>query len=187
MNCLRLVLDMEYNPRYKRSFSERAKSALWLFVNATFFRLSPFFMYGWRAFVLRCFGAKIGHSVRIKRTAVFKYPWNLYLDDEVLICDRAHVFCEDVVEIGRRAQIGESTWILTASHEVNSVSFSRVKRPVRVGPCVWIATNAMVLGRNVGEGAVVAAGAVVTKNVEPWTVVGGNPAKFIRKRELRDD
>ena len=53
---------------------------------------------------------------------------------------------------------------------------------------IWIASGAMILpGVTIGEGAVVTAGSVVVKDVEPWTVVGGNPAKMIKKRELKND
>ena len=59
--------------------------------------------------------------------------------------------------------------------------------PVTIGSNVWIAARSIILpGRKVGAGAVVAAGAVVVNDVEPWTVVGGNPAKFITKRELNN-
>ena len=59
--------------------------------------------------------------------------------------------------------------------------------PISIGSNAWIAGRAIVMpGHKVGDGAVVAAGAVVTNNVEPWTIVGGNPAKFISKRELKD-
>ena len=57
---------------------------------------------------------------------------------------------------------------------------------ITIGDGVWLGARAIILpGVTIGEGAVVAAGAVVTKDVEPWAVVGGNPAKFIKKRELK--
>ena len=63
--------------------------------------------------------------------------------------------------------------------------FDLVTKPIRIMDNVWVSTSAIILpGVTIGEGAVVAAGAVVTKDVAPWTVVGGNPAKFIKKREL---
>ena len=61
-----------------------------------------------------------------------------------------------------------------------------VTAPITVGAQAWVAADAFVgMGVTIGEGAVVGARAVVTRNVEPWTVVGGNPAKFIKKRELK--
>ena len=77
---------------------------------------------------------------------------------------------------------------MPASHDVSSPTFDYFVSPVVIKDNVWIATGAIILpGVTIGEGAVVGAGAVVTKDVEPWTVVGGNPAKFIKKRVLRDD
>ena len=62
-----------------------------------------------------------------------------------------------------------------------------VTKPITICDNVWVATGAVVLpGVTIGEGAVVGTGAVVTKDVEPWTIVGGNPAKFIKRRELKD-
>jgi acetyltransferase-like isoleucine patch superfamily enzyme len=66
-------------------------------------------------------------------------------------------------------------------------TFDLITKPITIKDNVWIATGAMVLpGVTIGEGAVVAAGAVVTKDVDDWMVVGGNPAKVIKKRVIRD-
>ena len=75
--------------------------------------------------------------------------------------------------------------MLTGSHSLTSPTFDLITKPITIKDNVWVATGAIVLpGVTIGEGAVVAAGSVVTKDVEPWTVVGGNPAKFIKKRVL---
>ena len=88
--------------------------------------------------------------------------------------------------IGKNVCIGEDVRLITGSHDVTSPHFNLVTRPITINDNVWIATGAIVLpGVTIGEGAVVGAGSVVTKDVEPWTVVGGNPAKFIKKRELK--
>ena len=89
--------------------------------------------------------------------------------------------------IGRNVCISEDVRILPASHDVSSPTFDYGCRPVTICDNVWIATGAIVLlGVTIGERAVVAAGAVVTKDVDPWTIVGGNPAKFIKKRVLSE-
>ena len=93
----------------------------------------------------------------------------------------------DKISIGNNCCIGDDVYLLTGAHDVSSVHFDLVTKPITIMDNVWIATGAIVLpGVTIGEGAVVAAGAVVTKDVEPWTVVAGNPAKFIKKRELKD-
>ena len=91
------------------------------------------------------------------------------------------------VYIGKNVCIGEFAKIITGSHDLQSPTFDLKELPIRIEDNCWIATGAIVLqGVTIGEGAVVAAGAVVTKDVAPWTVVAGNPAKFIKKRELKD-
>ncbi|MCR5183712.1 MAG: hypothetical protein K6B46_03325 [Opitutales bacterium] len=89
------------------------------------------------------------------------------------------------ISIGSKTCIGDDVRILTGTHDIFSEEFHLVKKPVKIGSCVWIATGATILpGVMIGDGAVVGACSVVTKNVEPWTVVAGNPARVIRKREF---
>jgi acetyltransferase-like isoleucine patch superfamily enzyme len=77
--------------------------------------------------------------------------------------------------------------LITGSHDISISTFDLITKPITIMDNVWVATGAMILpGVTIGEGAVVAAGAVVTKDVEPWTVVGGNPAKVIKRRILEE-
>lgn len=178
---------IDYNPRRRRDLWPRVTSAIWLVVNCTIFRFSPFFMHSWRVFILRCFKAKIGNRVRIKRTVVLKFPWNLTMEDESMVCDNARIFCEDRVKIGRRAQVGEEVWLMTGSHDVNAFDFRLVTGPITIGECAWIATKSVVLKNvTVGTGAVVGADAVVTKDVPDWKIVAGNPAREIGERKLQE-
>ena len=107
------------------------------------------------------------------------------MDDRSSFGEHAWIYCSGKITIGKNCCIGEHVRLLTGSHDVNSPTFDLVLKPITIMDDVWIATGATVLpGVTVGEGAVVAAGAVVTKDVAPWTVVGGNPAKVIKKRTL---
>jgi maltose O-acetyltransferase len=84
--------------------------------------------------------------------------------------------------------ISPGVWILTDSHDMHDPSFPEILSPVKIGNHVWIGSRALILpGVTLGEGAVVAAGAVVTSDVEPYTVVGGVPARPIgtRSRNLK--
>ncbi len=93
-----------------------------------------------------------------------------------MIDNHVWVYALDRIEIGANTIVGES-----------SKTFELVTKPIKISAAAWGGTGAIVLpGVTIGEGAVVAAGAVVTKDVEPWTIVGGNPAKLIGKRELKD-
>jgi maltose O-acetyltransferase len=89
---------------------------------------------------------------------------------------------------GADVSIGPEASILTLGHDPQSPDFTDRGGPVTIGDRVWIGYRALVMpGLNLGEGAVVAAGAVVTKDVAPYTIVAGNPAKEIgtRNRDLR--
>ena len=87
------------------------------------------------------------------------------------------------IEIGRSVNIGSSVHLQTGKHLVDSPEFKDAYGPIEIGDRAWIAEGARVLaGVRIGEGAVVAAGAVVTKDVAPYTVVGGVPARYIRDR-----
>jgi len=88
--------------------------------------------------------------------------------------------------MGSNCVVSAGAFVCTATHDITSPIFELVTRPVVMGDGVWVAGNAIVLpGVTLGEGAVVAAGAVVTKDVDAWTVVGGNPAKVLKRRELK--
>jgi maltose O-acetyltransferase len=87
------------------------------------------------------------------------------------------------LRIGSKVNVSPEALILTAEHDPRSPGFVGVESEVVIGDRVWIATRAIVLpGSRVGEGAVVAAGAVVRGEVEPWTIVAGNPARQVGER-----
>ena len=94
----------------------------------------------------------------------------------------------DEIVIGDQATISQGVKLCCASHDIASKIMELTYRPIVINANAWVAGWAIILpGVTIGEGAVVAAGAVVTKDVEPWSVVGGNPAKFIKKRVLKDE
>lgn len=87
------------------------------------------------------------------------------------------------LSIGNYVSISPGVWILTDTHDMNDPLFREVLAPVKINDYAWIGSRAMILpGVTVGEGAVVGAGAVVTRDVEPYTVVGGIPARPIGTR-----
>ncbi len=91
----------------------------------------------------------------------------------------------DKVRIGAHAVVSQYSFLCTASHDISDPHLRLVTSPIAIREGAWVCADAFVApGVTVGEGAVVAARAVVTKDVEPWAVVGGNPAMFIRRRVL---
>jgi maltose O-acetyltransferase len=103
-----------------------------------------------------------------------------------VINHQCHLDGRGWLSIGDDVDISSGVWILTDAHDMNDPLFRETLAPVKIGNHVWIGSRATILpGVTVGEGAVVAAGAVVNRDVEPYTVVGGVPARQIGTREVR--
>jgi len=102
------------------------------------------------------------------------------IDDGVIL------YSVDKITIGTKVAISRNAFICTASHDISRLDLPLITKPITICDGVWIGVGAFIgPGVTIGEGAVVGAYAVVTKDVEPWTVVGGNPAKFIKKRVIK--
>lgn len=180
----------EYNTEGGRpSIRIRIRQLLWSIVQVTLFRMSPFICYGWRRFLLRSFGAKIAKTATIGRLARIDAPWNLEMDDKSMICNNAWVMCYGKISVGRYSLIGEYVRVLSGSHDSNSTSYVGIAKPIIIEDNCWIASCAILASGGkkltIGEGGIVGAGSVVMRNVKPWTVVVGNPAKFLVDRELK--
>jgi len=94
----------------------------------------------------------------------------------------------DEIRIGNQATVSQGVKLCTAGHDISSKIMELTYAPIVIGDNAWVAGWSIILpGVTIREGAVIAAGSVVAKDVDPWTVVGGNPAKLIKKRILNDD
>lgn len=110
---------------------------------------------------------------------------NIHIGKNVFINSSCHFQDQGGIFIGNNVLIGHNVVLATVNHDLNPYDRHNIYKPIRIGDRVWIGSNAVITqGVTVGEGAVVAAGAVVTKDVAPFTVVGGVPARFIKKIEV---
>lgn len=142
---------------------------------------------GWKRFLLRLFGAKIDSTAVVYSSARIYYPANLIM--EAYSCIASDVDCYNVtpISIGANTTISQNAYLCTASHDISDPLNHLVTKPIVIKDQAWIAAGAFVsMGVTIGQGAVVGARSAVFKDVEPWTVVGGNPAKFIKKRIIKD-
>ncbi len=180
----------DYNPKnYKESIIWKLKRLSWTIVEMSLFKYSPFFCYGWRRFLLRCFGAKIAKSATIGRMARIETPWNLTMGERSMICNHTWIMCYSPVIIGDQALVGEYVRVLTGSHISNSKSYKGISSGVEIGPNAWIASCAILSSGGyktlkIGDGAIIGVGSVVFRNVKPMAIVMGNPAKYIADREF---
>jgi len=152
------------------------------------FQLSPRPCFAWRRAVLRAFGASLGDQVNIYPSSRIYFPWNLSVASCSAVAEDVLIYNLGFVTIGRNATISHGAHLCAGTHDYRRVDFPLLKPSIRIEDQAWICAEAFVgPGVVVGEGAVVAARAVVTKNVQPWTVVAGNPARSIGVRELRTE
>lgn len=168
----------------QNTLANRAARALWQVVWLLLFRPSPRPLHAWRALLLRCFGARLGPHCRIYPGAQIWAPWKLHCDEAACIADGAEVYNQATVTLGSHAIISQQAYLCSATHDVHDPDFPLVASPITVGARAWICARATVMpGITVGEGAVLALGAVATQSLEPWTVYGGIPARKLGARQ----
>lgn len=170
------------------SMKYKLYKALWIIVWNIFVRPFPRASASkFEAMLLRLFGAKIGKDCDIYSSAKILVPYNLVIGNNVTLADRLLIQNTAMVEIKSNTIISQGTYICAGTHNIYSKNFDTIRKPITIGENVWVAAECFVgPGVNIGEGAVVGARAAVFKNVDPWTIVGGNPAKFIKKRIFQD-
>ena len=142
---------------------------------------------GWKRFLLRLFGAQIAPTAVVYSSAKVYYPANLIM--EAYSCLASDVDCYNVapITIGANSTVSQGAYLCTASHDITNPLNPLITAPIVIKDQAWVAAGAFVgMGVTIGQGAVVGARAAVFKSVKPWTVVGGNPAKFIKERIIKE-
>ena len=169
--------------------SDKMKRLAWNIASIFLFR--PFggpLFWKWRNVVLKVFGARIGRGSKVSSSAEIWAPWNLTIGDYTAIGFKAIIYNPGKIELGSKVVISQYSYLCSASHDITDSNNRLITNPIHIESFAWVAAGAFVgMGVTVGEGAVVGARAAVFKDVEPWTVVGGNPAKFIKKREIKGE
>ena len=177
---------METDP-YKMSatsLKNRAGRFLWHIVYVLLFRPSPRPLHAWRSMLLRLFGAEIGTGCHIYPGARIWAPWLLKCEDVVAIADEAVIYNPGLVILGSHSTISQQAYLCGATHDYDDPAFPMISRPIRLGAYSWVCARATVqMGVNVGEGAVLGLGAVATKDLDPWTVYAGIPARKVKDRK----
>jgi putative colanic acid biosynthesis acetyltransferase WcaF len=175
--------------QYQNALSRKNQIArfIWAMVWAVFARPLPRSLGNdWKLFLLRLFGAKVHSTAKVYSSVRIYMPWNLEMEE--YSCLSPEVDCYNVakVKIGAHSTVSQKTYLCAASHDITKSNYPLVTAPIVIKDQVWIGAAVFVgMGVTIGQGAVVGATASVYKNIEPWSVVGGNPAKFIKKREIK--
>jgi putative colanic acid biosynthesis acetyltransferase WcaF len=147
-------------------------------------RLTPVPLHSWRAFLLRRFGAKIGRGAHVYPGAKIWAPWNLEIGEEAGIANGVTLYSQGKITIGKRAVISQGTHLCAGTHDFESPGFPLITKPITIGDHVWLAAEVFVHpGVTIGDGCVVGARSVVTKDLPGWMVCSGFPAKALRERK----
>ena len=166
--------------RGRSSFSVQ----LWWICQSTLFGCSPQFMYKWRVFLLRSFGARIGSNVLVRPTARITYPWKVSIGNNSWIGDDSVIYSLGEIDIGNDVVISQRSYICSATHDYNEISFGMIQKRIKIEDQCWLATDVFVgPGVTIGEGAVIGARSSVFKDVSEYTVSRGSPCVVVSMRK----
>lgn len=168
-----------YNP------GNPVKRACWYFANVLFMKNSWFPFGGFKRFLLRMFGAKIGKGVVIKPCVNIKYPWKLKVGNHVWIGENVWIDNLGEVTIGDHCCLSQGAFLLCGNHDYKSTSFDLMVNPIVLENGSWIGAKAIVCGEvTIGTHAVLTLGSVATKNLDAYGIYTGNPAIKVKERSI---
>jgi putative colanic acid biosynthesis acetyltransferase WcaF len=158
---------------------------LWFFLGLPLLRSALIPFSAFRCVLLRAFGAEIGDGVVIKPGVRVKYPWKLRVGNHCWIGEDAWIDNIAQVSIHSHVCISQGVYLCTGNHDWSDPAFALVERPIEIHEGAWVAAGA-ILGPGVviGECAIAGLGSVVSGPIPPYEVHSGNPAVYVRRREI---
>lgn len=162
------------------------KELAWIVVSLFLFRLCPLKLSRLKCCVLRWFGAAVGQGVVIKPGVKITFPWKLTVGDHVWLGEECWLLNLAPITIESHVCISQRTLLCTGNHDYTSPTFDIITIPIRVERGAWIGACAFVgPGVNIGSHAVLTAGSVATKDLQPWGIYQGNSAVWVKERAVQ--
>ena len=179
---------MELN-RYDQSWFDRGRPAavvmLWHTISRTLYRLPIHNAHGFRAALLRLFGAKVGQGVMLRPTSEVTYPWKVVIGDNTWLDDEVVLYSLGEITIGSNCVLSRRTFISTGNHRADDPAFGLVVKPCVIEDGVWLQADCFVgQGLTIGRNTLVRARSSVFRSVPPSSVCEGTPAKVVGTRDL---
>ncbi|WP_207429629.1 WcaF family extracellular polysaccharide biosynthesis acetyltransferase [Pedobacter sp. SYSU D00535] len=166
------------------SLGNRLLRLIWNVAYILLFRFSPRPLHPWRAVLLRMFGAKVGRGVHVYPAVKVWAPWNVDLGDQCGIGDGVTLYSQGKITIGKLAVVSQGTHLCAGTHDYTKAGFPLLTAPISIGERAWLAAEVFVHpGISIGEGCVVGARSVVTKDMPAWQVCAGHPCKPLKERK----
>ena len=176
--------------KYQNNFSIKNKILRLLWHLSWFFlvrHLPRGFCNWWKVFLIRAFGGKIHSTSKIYSTAKIYMPWNLEMHEYSCLAPGVDCYNVAKITIGAHSTVSQKSFLCSASHDVTKSNTPLIYSPITLEDQVWIGSSTFIgMGVTIGQGAVVGATASVYKDVKPWTIVGGNPSKFLKNRVINE-
>jgi putative colanic acid biosynthesis acetyltransferase WcaF len=165
------------------SLGNRLYRAAWRLAWLALASWTPPALRGWRALVLRAFGATIAPSAVVYASARIWDPRNLEMGPHACLGPRCDCYAMATIVLEAYAVVSHDATLCAGTHDIDDPTMQLVVKPIRLGARAWIAAGAFVgPGVSVGEGAVLGARGVAFRDLEAWAVYVGNPATHVRAR-----
>lgn len=177
--------------QYDNSWYDPGRSAfwraLWLLLGLPMLRSRVLPSSAVRTGLLRMFGARIGQRVVIKPGVAVKYPWHLSIGDDCWIGEECWIDNLTTVKIGSNVCVSQGAYLCTGNHDWTDPAFGLVIAPIELMDGAWAGAKCVLLpGVVLGEGAVAGAGSVVSGRVPSYEIYAGNPAVFVKRRNIHE-
>lgn len=161
------------------------KEASWRLASLVLFQLCPLKLSGLKCSVLRWFGAGVGRGVVIKPEVKITFPWKLTLGNHVWLGEACWLLNLAPITIASNVCVSQRAFLCTGNHNFKSPTFDLVTKPIQVGQGAWVGAGAFLgPGVSVGSHAVLTAGSVATKDLQPYGIYQGNPAVWVKERSV---
>lgn len=163
----------------------RFKRAAWYLVSSIFFKNGWFPFSGFKSFLLRLFGAKVGKGLVIKPYVHIKYPWFLQIGDHSWIGESVWIDNVSNILIGAHVCLSQGVLLVGGNHDFSKKSFDLIVHPIVIEDGVWLGAKSIVCGGSICRShAVLAVGSTFSGTMEPYSVYRGNPAVKIKDRVI---
>ncbi len=159
---------------------------LWFLVGAPVLRCSLLPVSCVRVWILRLFGASLGRGLVIKPGVRIKYPWMFQAGDNCWLGEDCWIDNLAPVTLGSNVCISQGAYLCTGNHDWSNPAFGLIVKPIDLDDGSWVGARSVLCpGARLGRAAIAAAGSVITGYVPAWEIYAGNPAVFVRRRQIR--
>lgn len=177
----------KYNIEWRDYGAGRFKDMLWYATNAFFLNCSWNILSGFKVWILKRFGAKIGHHVNIKTRVSVKYPWMLEIGDYVWIGEGVWLDNNNRLTIGSNVVISQGAKLMGGNHNYKKSTFDLIVGNITLEDGVWIGAHSIVTpGVTAHTHSILTVGSVATKDMEAYGIYQGNPAVKVKERVIDD-